>query len=120
VVQTGPQLEVSVERRGVAAVVGVRGEIDMATSAQLREALSAALAGAPDAVAVDLSEVAFISSSGLRELIVSRDEAAAHGVPFILSGIPQAVRRVLDLTETTQLFTLSPSVDSALNGLDQH
>ncbi|MFC5286367.1 STAS domain-containing protein [Actinokineospora guangxiensis] len=118
--QTGPQLEISVERRGAAAVVGVRGEIDMATSAQLREALSAALAGTPDTVAVNLSEVAFISSSGLRELIVSRDQASDQGVRFILSNTPQAVRRVLDLTETTRLFVLASSVESALNGPDQH
>ena len=112
--QTGPQLEISLERRGAAAVVTVRGEIDMVTSVQLREALSSAMADTPTAVAVDLAGVGFISSSGLRELLVSRDNAESLDIRFVLSAIPHAVRRVLDLTETTPLFVVSPSVDSAL------
>ena len=60
-------------------VVGVAGEIDVATAPELERAL--ADAGAEKRVVLDLSECQFIDSSGLRTLLGARSAAsrpAAH------------------------------------------
>jgi anti-sigma B factor antagonist len=50
-------------------VVSVRGELDLYTAPQLREAVLGLDAGSPPHVAVDLSDVGFIDSSGLGAII---------------------------------------------------
>ena len=76
----GPQpgaLSVTVDNDGDLATVTVSGEIDLETSADLGAVL-AGLDGDGD-VRLDLGEVSYIDSTGLRVLLTARDAAAAGG-----------------------------------------
>jgi anti-sigma B factor antagonist len=75
------------------------GELDIATSGQLRAAMVYAVA-VPGAatVIVDLAEVTFCDSSGIGALIQGRAAAAGHGVAYQVVNPTGAVRRVLEIT----------------------
>ena len=72
----GPAFEVHVVDHGSRRQVVVRGEIDIKTAPELETALID-LTAAP--VVVDLSDVGFIDSTGLRVLAMARSRAEADG-----------------------------------------
>ena len=80
------------------------GELDMATvhlvEAQLRELKAAGFT----ALTLDLRAVRFLDSSGLRMMLRWDAEARAHGFAFRLIEGPSAVRRLFELTRTTEHF----------------
>ena len=61
------------------AEVGVAGRLNMVTAARLREALQSATDDLHPNVAVDMSRVVFLDSSGLGALIASLKAVRAAG-----------------------------------------
>ncbi len=94
---------VEVVTSGSVKVIVLRGELDMAATEPVREAVDGA-AGAPGVV-LDVSEVTFVDSSMLKELLRAGAELSRYETRLVLAGVPAPVRRLLDLTRTAQLFT---------------
>ena len=69
-------------------------------------------------VVLDLSGATFVDSSMLKELLRASAELARYETRLVLAGIPPAVRRLLDLTRTAELFTLADDRDAALALVD--
>ena len=63
---------VRTERHGDAAVVVPTGELDLATAPALEAALQSGFDGVAARVVLDLRELEFIDSSGLRTLLTAR------------------------------------------------
>jgi anti-anti-sigma factor len=103
-------IEEAVVRRGVALLV-FRGELDMAAAAAMRARVQSV---AGSGMVIDLRDVTFIDSSALHELLRAREDAEVAGRRIVLSGVPVSVRRLLDLTGTTELFELAPTRTAAL------
>ncbi len=100
-----PSIDSRVDAGGLVRLE-VAGEIDMATSDALLDALREAV-GTEHAkeVAVDLAGVTFIDSSGIRALVVAQEEATARGVPIYVTNPHAHVRRVLELTGLLAVLT---------------
>lgn len=98
-----------------AAVVRVRGEIDMFTTPLLRDALEKQFAQeANRVVVVDLVGVTFLASNGLAALVEAQRTAEASGSTLRLVGKSRAVTRPLESTGLRDVFALYDDVDSAL------
>ncbi|MDA0162153.1 STAS domain-containing protein [Solirubrobacter ginsenosidimutans] len=95
--------EFSVSRRrvGDAIVVAPAGEIDLATVDDLQAAVDAA-AGESEQVVLDLREVTFIDSAGLRLVLQSSRAIAGFGV---VRG-SREVQRVFDLVGLDDRLTM--------------
>ncbi|MGW1764194.1 STAS domain-containing protein [Streptomyces sp. NPDC002073] len=88
-------------------VVTLAGELDMTTCPYVTRATDT-LALKGRTLALDLSAVTHMDSSGLNMLLTLRNRARAeHGV-LHLCGVPRQALRVLDLTGTRSLFNLRP------------
>ncbi|MEU5786286.1 STAS domain-containing protein [Micromonospora purpureochromogenes] len=90
--------------------VSVAGEVDFATSGELRAALDAVLAdltGTP--VEVDLAEVPFLDSSGVHVLLDAYAWAADRDCPLVVANARPVVRRVLEITGVLALLGLAPA-----------
>lgn len=93
-----PLFKVRTEPRGDGIVVFAAGEIDLATSPRLREALIAPEARA-SSVVLDLREVTFIDSSGLGVIVGQQKRAHEHDERFAVAvGEAAAVQRILELS----------------------
>jgi anti-sigma B factor antagonist len=88
------------------AVVTPRGELDVAGSPLLEEAL-AAVADQPGvlAVVVDLSQLEFMDSSGLRAVVLADRRLRDDGLRFALVAGGEPVQRVFELTRMTERLT---------------
>jgi anti-anti-sigma factor len=106
-----PAFGVQEERRAGAVVVRLSGEVDVAASGAVRARVDGA-AGGP--LVVELSEVTFVDSSGLRELLRARMECERLGGRLVLACVPPVLARLLDLTGTTSMFAAEPTLEAAL------
>ena len=81
------------------AVIRVAGELDIAVVPDIRAAFAAVEVEAPDAIALDLTDVTHLDSTGLRVLLEGARRAAAAGRRFIVVAQPEGpVGRILRLT----------------------
>jgi anti-anti-sigma factor len=90
------------------AVVAVRGELDIATAPVLHREIDALWARTINVLTVDLEQLEFMDSSGLRALNDLRVIAEERDVTFALFGVRPAVRRVIDVTGMAELFDMRP------------
>lgn len=98
-------------------VLVLAGEFDLAAASALRERLADARAAAPRGLVLDMTEVTFLDSSALRELLRADVALNEAEVPFVLVGLQPPVGRLLELTRTAGMFTAAPTVEAALLGL---
>jgi anti-sigma B factor antagonist len=98
------------------AVLELAGELDIAATPEVRACVDAAVDGR--ALVLDLSGATFVDSSMLKELLRASAELARYETRLVLAGCPPAVLRVLELTRTTELFTLADDRSTALALLD--
>jgi anti-sigma B factor antagonist len=102
------ELHVVVSGADGAYEVRLVGELDMSTAAQLREELLGLAAGEkPAQVTVDLSQLAFVDSTGLSVLITGLKRIRERGGEMTLRSPTPATRRVLEITGLTEVFTVS-------------
>jgi anti-sigma B factor antagonist len=93
-------------------VVSVGGEVDLSWSPQLRKAILDALA-TKKPVAVNLSQVSYIDSSGIAALVEGFQQARGKNQRFALVAISSAVRAVLELARLDRVFPIYPTLADA-------
>jgi anti-anti-sigma factor len=102
---------VRIERRGEAAVVVPSGELDLATAPALEASLGRAFSDAPGHVVLDLRELEFIDSSGLRMLLTARRQAEDAGQQFSLVAGHRGLERTLEIAGVHKVFTWTAAED---------
>lgn len=86
-------------------VVRLRGDLDIATSPVLEEALAALIASEPTgSIVFDFSHVGFVDSSGLAVLIT----VARAGHEVVVRGATEIVARVIEATGLTPVIHVEP------------
>ena len=94
-----PRFEVKAapDADGKGTVLRLSGELDLVSEPQLTEAL----AEAEPPVRIDLTDLAFMDSTGLRALL---GEAREHEGLKLSGELQPAVQRLLDLTQTLAIL----------------
>ena len=63
---------------------------------------------------VNLTDVPYIDSSGIASLVEGLQAAKAKRARFILVGLNEGPRHVLELTKLLNVFEIAPSEEAAL------
>jgi anti-sigma B factor antagonist len=108
-----PPAAYSIRDRGT-GVITLEGELDIAAAPELRTRLDE-FDG--KTLVLDFTRTTFIDSAVLKELLRGRAELSERGVRLVLVAVPPPVRRLMDLTRTSELFDDAPDVDTALKRL---
>ncbi len=102
-------------QQGAVRVLAVSGRLDIATSDIFRDALLALVAdGAGRKLVLDLSAVNYISSAGLRVLMIASKQARAAGVAIAIAGLQPLVAEIFQISRFDTLFPCHPTLESAL------
>jgi anti-anti-sigma factor len=96
------------------ALVAPAGRIDTTTSPALEEELRKLVDDGARDVLVDLGGVDYISSAGLRVLLVLAKRLRGERGRLVLCGLAGPVRQVFELAGFVPLFTIEASRDAAL------
>ena len=89
---------------GDAAVLTVRGEVDVSTAEAFRAALYSLVDETAGDVMVDMGGVGFIDSSGLGVLVGALKRARERGSDLRVRNLTPVARKVFDITGLTELF----------------
>lgn len=106
------ELTVTPHEPGVTEIA-VRGRLNMVTAAQLRSAIESAILDNRPRVAIDVSGVVFLDSSGLGALIAGLKSARAAGGDVRLVRPPEQVQLVLELTNMGGILQSFENVEAA-------
>ena len=104
---------IRVEHATGAAVVHVAGELDLVTTPALRDAIADALSSPPPLVVLDLTDVDFLASAGLSELIAAGERAQGRTTLRIVAA-NRSTLRPLSMTGLDSMLAVFPTVDEAL------
>lgn len=115
--EPAPAVVVAEEPAAGVCLLVVSDDLDMLTTPALRDAAVAALRGAPELLAIDLSRVGFISSTALATLVVVHEQAKAAGGRVCLVAPSRVVRRAIDLLGLATLLARFDSLASAVAAL---
>jgi len=91
----------------------LEGRIDAVTAPQLNRAVHAQISAGARFLLLDLAEVSFLSSSGLRALLLIRKELMTVGGELHLARLQAQVHEVFTLTGFIQVFAIYPTLDAA-------
>ena len=101
-------LDISVERLDTRSVrVRIVGELDLSTSKELERELDGVFADGPrTSIVLDLRELSFLDSTGLRALWTARQHTLSNGGTLVLDEPSDPVLRVLRMTRMDKVFHL--------------
>jgi len=98
-------LEVTVEQSETAAVVHAAGSVDSNTAPQLQEPLLRAAENG--AVQLDLAKVPYMSSAGLRVLLLAAKALQKRGERLRVINVPAQIYNVLNISGFTSFIDVS-------------
>ena len=93
-------------------IVRPAGKLDALTSPQLKESIDGVLNDGGTLLVIDMSEVAYVSSAGLRVFIRSAKHLMGTGKVAVAS-LKSSVRQVFDMAGFAMLMSLCDSVEDA-------
>jgi anti-sigma B factor antagonist len=101
-------------RQADATILTVSGELDLRTSPDLEGRLGAAFDAGAELVILDLRQIDFMDSTGLRVLLGAHQRAHESGRRFALVRGADQVERVLTLTGVRDLLTVVDAPEELL------
>ncbi len=109
-------MEVSRRQMNGVEIVEISGEIDGSTAPDA-QAVITPLAQANEKIVIDMSGVGYMSSAGLRMLLVVYRTAAGGGGAVALSGLSQEIEDTMSLTGFLDFFDHYETVEAAVEAV---
>jgi anti-sigma B factor antagonist len=112
------ELELTVTERRIdgVPVVGVEGEIDVATAPQLGDRLRVLESDGTATVVVDLSRVSFLDSTALGVLVASFKRLREGGGELRIVAQEPRILRVFEITDLDRVLAIYPTPEAAAAG----
>jgi anti-anti-sigma factor len=108
-------LSVKSRRTGEVSIVSVAGRVDSVTAAALDAELGR-IAEASSKLVLDLKEVVYLSSAGVRAILSASQRAQKAGGGIRLARVSGPVSQVLQNVGMLERFQVYPSVEEAMAG----
>ena len=99
-------MEVKIERGNGGAIACLIGRLDTPASLEIAPQMNALAEDASGVIVLDCTELAYISSSGLRIFLTLRKAAAEKGGKVIVRGLSNEIRSVFMMTGFLNLFEI--------------
>lgn len=103
------------ERNGEVLILAPAGRLDSEGSQALLAKITQVIDAGARNLLLDLSAVPFVSSVGLRTLILAAKRLANLGGKLVLAGMNAQVQRILEISGLTSVLTVHPTKAEALS-----
>lgn len=107
-------IEISFEQSGTVTIAVPRGRLDTLGAPKFGTAVTERIADGTRNLIVDLAGVVFVSSMGIRSLLIAAEELGRHGGNFAVCHTSDAVAGVLDVAGVGKMIALCPTRVEAL------
>jgi anti-anti-sigma factor len=99
-------LELETAQDGARVRLVLRGELDISSSQLLEDALDKLEAAEPSVLVLDLRDLEFMDSTGLRTLVSADQRAREGGRRVVIVRGPEAVDRIFNVTRLDERLEL--------------
>lgn len=108
-------MKIKENKKEKVTVLVIEGRIDSTTSTELEKKLTALIEtdGVKD-IAMDFSTMDYISSAGLRVLLMAAKKAGKLGGKVVFSSLSTEVKEVFDISGFSNIFNIYPSQEEAI------
>ncbi len=110
-------MNLDLETRGDIAIVRPVGRLDSASSPELERAVLERLEEGCQRLVFDLGRLDYVSSAGVRVILLAGKKLRAAQGKLVLAGMGDAVRDVFEMSGFLSLFAVAPTLDEALSGV---
>ena len=100
-------------------ILRVKGRVDASTSAQLERVVQGAFEGGRKACVLNLGGVDYLSSAGIRVLMIGAKKANFIGGAFILCAVRPPVTGILGMVGLDPLFQSFADEESAVRAAEK-
>ena len=107
-------MNISTREEGSATIVEFEGNLDTNTAPDAQDKLNEVLAGGANRVLVDFSELDYISSAGLRVLLVTAKRMTATGGNLHICALNETVNEVFEISGFSMIFNVFDNESEAL------
>jgi anti-anti-sigma factor len=107
------KMDIRAERQDQVSVISITGSVDAMTAGELSAFLTGQLRDGQTRIVIDLTQVDFLSSAGLRAILAALKESRQEGGDLRLAAAQPGVDRVLHLSGFTTILKAYPTVDEA-------
>jgi anti-sigma B factor antagonist len=108
---SGPKLTPVLQVRDVVSgghhTLIVSGELDLVSGAELEAAVRGLCGTDTTGIVIDMSELGFIDSTGVRALVVAQRLCEQHGHEFGLVPGPKSIQRIFEVTGLDKVLPFS-------------
>jgi len=105
-------IDVKVSQEGDIAVVSLTGDLDSRTAHSVQERVGKALAKSP-LLALDLSRLNYMSSAGLRVMLLTYRQAQRAGGRMAVVGLSDELRLLMSAVGFLSFFTVASDLEEA-------
>ena len=111
-------MEVTSERQGTAVIVKTEGRVDGSNASDFQDALEDVIGPDDDSVILNLARLDYISSAGLRIILLSAKNLRQRDVKFAICSLSPSVHELFIISGFDQIIAIHDSSEAALAALD--
>jgi anti-anti-sigma factor len=105
-------LEVTTQDSGGHVTVSLKGELDLSSVGKVEEELERVERDAPSVLVLDLSQLSFLDSTGLRAVVTADERARTNGRRLVIVRGPDPVQRVFAITRLEERLEMVDDAQS--------
>jgi anti-anti-sigma factor len=110
-------MEITKRKEQDVSIVSVSGRIDAITAPDFEKSLDELIAQGDRVLLIDLSDLGYISSAGLRSILSSAKKLKALSGEILFTGLQGPVEEVFQISGFKSIFKIFPSETEALGSL---
>lgn len=110
-------MDLNVERKDGVLISCPEGRLDGVNSHEFEEAMRAEIGEEGCSVVLHLENLNYISSAGLRAVLLITKSVTAKGHALALSALPERIMEVFEISGFDKIIPIHPSKDAAITSL---
>jgi len=108
---------INAERAGGTVIARADGRIDSSNSREFHSGLEAVLADDDSAVVLNFEDVSYISSAGMRVILLAAKSLQSSGTKFVLCSMDEPIREVFKISGFDKIIPIHGSQSEALTAV---
>lgn len=106
-------MEISEQKTDQCTIVSISGRLDTTNYNQLETKLMGLIDQHNDRILVECSKMDYISSSGLRILLMALKKITQVKGRFALCGLQENIQEIFEISGFTSIFEIHPTLEDA-------
>ncbi|MBU0467511.1 MAG: STAS domain-containing protein [Candidatus Omnitrophica bacterium] len=110
-------MDIKTRTKDGSTIIEIIGSLDGNTVNEAQEIILPLISSSNVSMVLDMKECGYVSSAGLRLLLMAAKQLSVQNGVLVLSGLSDEIQDVMEMTGFNNFFKTFDSVDSALDAL---